>query len=118
MAMRQAMKRMKNRMERRTERIGHVGAAGHSCGLLSRVLKGDSKRGGGGGRGGKKRREEVGEGVTNDVIEAEGDTSLSLSLSRRGSRIIESYDCGRQSRDPVGRFVRTAAIFSPRLENW
>lgn len=87
--MRQAMKRMKNRMERRTERIGHVGAAGHSCGLLSRVLKGDSKRGGGGGRGGKKRREEVGEGVTNDVIEAEGDTSLSLylSLSRRGSRI-------------------------------
>lgn len=24
--MRQAMKRMKNRMERRTERIGHVGA--------------------------------------------------------------------------------------------
>lgn len=31
----------------------------------------------------------MGEGVTNDVIEAEGDTSLSLylSLSRRGSRI-------------------------------
>lgn len=54
--MRQAMKRMKNRMERRTERIGHVGAAGHSCGLLSRVLKGDSKRGSREGKEEEERR--------------------------------------------------------------
>ena len=56
--MRQAMKRMKNRMERRTERIGHVGAAGHSCGLLSRVLKGilsGEEEEGGEGRRGEKR---------------------------------------------------------------
>lgn len=104
--MRQAMKRMKNRMERRRGLVTleQLAAAAAFC----------AKRGFQAG-GGKGKEEEVGEGVTNDVIEAEGEAlSLTLSPSRRGSRIIESYDCGRESRDPVGRFVRTAAIFSPR----
>lgn len=73
--MRQAMKRMKNRMERRRGLVTleQLAAAAASC----------AKRGFQAG-GGKGKEEEVGEGVTNDVIEAEGEAlSHSLSLSTR-----------------------------------
>lgn len=85
---------MKNRMEGRTEEDWSRWSS-WPRGSCPAALKGDSK-------GERKRRKR---GVTNDGYRDRGQRALSLSPS--GSRIIESYDCGREI------LLDAAFVFSP-----